>query len=73
MHPSNDSDRGWKAFFALLMVLQVIAIGVMWRTYDAVQLTGKKTDLSEFKIDQVITPLLRNHDDRIYKLERRIP
>jgi hypothetical protein len=73
MPPTTDTDRGWKAFFALLMVLQVIALGVMWRTYDAVSSVSKKSDLSEYKIDHVISPLLKNHDDRLYRLERAGP
>lgn len=68
--PPAESIRtqGWKFFFGLLMVLQVIAIGVMWRTYDAVQQVTASSSLNTYKIDYVIFPKLREHDDQLRKL-----
>lgn len=68
MPPYERDTRGWKAFFALLMVLQIIAIGVMWRTYDAVSAVTAKSNLNEYKIEQVIFPQLRQHEDQLRRL-----
>jgi hypothetical protein len=69
----TSSDRGWKAFFALLMILQIIALGVMWRTYDTVQASDRLSTMSEYKIEHVILPAIRNHDGRLQYLEKRGP
>jgi hypothetical protein len=66
---NNDSDRGWKAFFSLLMILQVVGVAIMWRTYDAIRDTGRKADKTELQVEQVIYPKLQDHEERIRKLE----
>jgi hypothetical protein len=60
MPPVNDQNNyGWKAFFSLLMVLQVIAIGVMWRTYDTVTQTAKKVELHDYILKEHVLPKIK--------------
>lgn len=59
MPPSNIQGLGWKFFFGLLAFLQVIAIGVLWRTYDTVSEANKLTALHDYQINNVILPDIR--------------
>jgi hypothetical protein len=71
MPPSNMnqvSGLGWKFFFALLMVLQVVATGVMWRTYDAVQETAKVGAKNSATLELLVIPSITRHDAQLEKL-----
>lgn len=57
---SNQRETGWRAFFALLMLLQVIALGVMWRTYDALQEALRLTALHDYQIREEIRPAIKD-------------
>lgn len=55
---------GWKAFFALLAILQVIVIGVVWRTYDAVSTTARLAERHEYQISEELKPAIRELQGR---------
>lgn len=62
MPPSpNVSNLGWKAFFALLALMQGISTVVLFRTYDAVQESQRANLIQDYKINEVIIPALRIH------------
>jgi predicted MFS family arabinose efflux permease len=61
MPPVNQSNQvGWKAFFALLGVCQMVLLGVMWRTYDAVSESAKLTTIHEYQIREEIRPAIKS-------------
>lgn len=59
VHVSGNAQLGWKAFFALLALMQVIALGVMWRTYDAVSDMSRITTIHDYQIREEIKPAIR--------------
>jgi len=63
----SSTNAGWKAFFALLMLLQVIALGVMWRTYDSVTSTAAKVELHEYILNNKVLPDLARHEIELRK------
>lgn len=61
MPPLNQSNQvGWKAFFGLLGICQVVLLGVMWRTYDAVVEAAKLTTIHEYQIREEIRPAIKD-------------
>lgn len=73
MPPSYNNDKaqlGWRLFFGLLMLLQVVALGVMWRTYDAIGAVREQSALTAYKVNEMVTPELREQKNRIEALER---
>jgi hypothetical protein len=70
---SNKGDLGWKFFFATLMVIQVIGVGILWRTYDAITETRSHTAANTLKITEIIYPKITDHETRIKKLEEAKP
>lgn len=63
---SPETQLGWKAFFSLLAVMQVIGLGVMWRTYDLVSETSNMTRMHEYQIKEEIRPDLQRLKQSIY-------
>lgn len=68
--PPGESIRtlGWKFFFGLLMLFQIVALGVMWRTYDAVANVKAESALTTYKVNDVVLPELREHRGRLDRL-----
>lgn len=61
---ASTAQLGWKAFFALLAFMQIVGLGVMWRTYDAVQKTSGLTALHDYQITQEIKPAIAELKNR---------
>ena len=60
LHVSGSTAQlGWKAFFACLAIMQMIALGVMWRTYDAVTTTSARVQLHDYQIREEIKPAIK--------------
>ena len=72
MPPAPHSGLGWRLFFGLLMVLQVIGIGVMWRTYDAIGTNDKAVLIINYRLDAEVKPTLQRHGEAIEKLQDRL-
>lgn len=62
--PNGSAQLGWKAFFALLALMQVIALGVMWRTYDAVSEMSRITTIHDYQIREEIKPAIKELQGR---------
>lgn len=72
MPPSKESaGLGWKAFFGLLMLMQIVGVGVMWRTYDAVSALTEAKVKNEVMVNNVILPTLARHDNAIERLKAK--
>ncbi len=70
----DDHDKrnlGWKLFFGLLMFIQLVGVGVLWRTYDAITATRALTAQVTLKVDEVVIPKLTDHEQRIRWIEGR--
>lgn len=50
------------------MLMQTVATGVIWRTYDAVQKTSQQGELTQYKVDHVLTPRV----ERLEQQARRV-
>jgi hypothetical protein len=64
-HVQPENQLGWKAFFSLLALMQVIGLGVVWRTYDAVSETAVVSKMHDYQIKEEIRP-------RLQRLERNL-
>jgi hypothetical protein len=73
IHKTGAADLGWKAFFSLLAIMQVVALGVMWRTYDAVTNTAQKQFLLQYKVDEVQGPAIRDLQGQMAEIKRKGP
>lgn len=71
MPPSAKESLGWKAFFALLAILQVIGIGALWRTVDSLSYLTEISNRNDIRIREVILPKLLEHDQQIDRLQSR--
>jgi membrane protein implicated in regulation of membrane protease activity len=56
----GSAQLGWKAFFALFAIVQVVSLGVMWRTYDAVQSSSNLAILHDYQINKEIVPAIKD-------------
>lgn len=56
---SSENQLGWKAFFSLLALMQVIGLGVVWRTYDAVSETTSTVRMHDYQIKEEIRPAIQ--------------
>jgi hypothetical protein len=63
---SPETQLGWKAFFTLLALMQVIGLGVVWRTYDAVSETSVITKMHDYQIKEEIRPDIQRLKQSIY-------
>ena len=62
---------GWKAFFALFTILQIIGIGAMWRTVDGLTELTQLANRNDIRIREVILPKLLESSERISHLEKQ--
>ena len=78
VYPSDSHDDfsirtgGWKLFYATLLFIQIIGVGVLWRTYDSISSMTEKVQLNAIRIEQIIVPAIARNDDRIDRLERSL-
>ncbi len=65
-HVQPENQLGWKAFFSLLALMQIVGLGVVWRTYDAVSETSGITKMHDYQIKEEIRPRLQRLERSTY-------
>ncbi len=69
---SPSSVTGWKVAMGLLMLMQTVALGVMWRTFDAISELRKESTIATYQLNHEVKPILAEHKSKIEELQRAI-
>lgn len=74
MPPAYNAEQhnrnGWKVAMGMLMLGQAIALGAMWRTYDAITDLKSETITLRTRLDADIRPTLDRHERKLDELSR---